>query len=524
MEAVWRNIAQFLGAKNKNLAPAILVVHVNIAVYSFCYWMNQPVLLFMNKALGADAITFGYLTSFFSLVQLIGGPIFGHVCDAHGARLALVVSQVGSALSYLLLGMSRSTTTLFLSRLPTVTMHAMHAAQTIAAVFSSESARAEALGRLSLSYAVGMILGGPFGGIISSWMLQRGFSEVEAYGCVALVAASVSAAAVPACFTFLPALHHQEDSPVSSNQKGVAVPPRRRACKSDSSSDSVIDTDIGSVDARASSIGGGGEDWGRDTTPEGAHGGGCSDRGSSSCRGEAAAAATADSCRSNPEGSMSPLGARGGVRVALRLGFAALHRSWEVFRRKELFPVLSFQLGVFLALGIYSSSVSLMIQERFALDSGSLGLFQSLSGVVAIVTNTFVVGFLTRRFLPDDVLWYGAGTAAASLLATSFATSLLWFLISSTLLACASSVVYTVASSVATNASATGDTGKVLGLAHAFRSAAGLVTPPISTALYQSYGFSTVVLTSAAATSLCLILSNVRSPNTKPTYTPGPRQ
>lgn len=68
---------------------------------------------------------FGYLQTTFALVQLCGGPIIGRFGDIFGSRAALVLSFAAAALSYSILGSASSVSMLFVSRFPSVFMHAM---------------------------------------------------------------------------------------------------------------------------------------------------------------------------------------------------------------------------------------------------------------------------------------------------------------------------------------------------------------------------------------------------------------
>ena len=80
---------------------------------------------YLSKKLGADPVVFGYLQTTFAVVQLCGGPIFGRFGDIFGSRAALVLSFAAAALSYSILGIASTVSMLFLSRLPSVFMHAM---------------------------------------------------------------------------------------------------------------------------------------------------------------------------------------------------------------------------------------------------------------------------------------------------------------------------------------------------------------------------------------------------------------
>lgn len=91
------------------------------------YQLNSVSVLFqyLSKKLGADPVVFGYLQTTFAVVQLCGGPIFGRFGDLFGSRAALVLSFAAAAVSYSILGLASTVSMLFLSRLPSVFMHAM---------------------------------------------------------------------------------------------------------------------------------------------------------------------------------------------------------------------------------------------------------------------------------------------------------------------------------------------------------------------------------------------------------------
>lgn len=86
-------------------------------------------------------MVFGYLKTAFSVLQLVGSPLIGRVCDAHGGRAALLLSQAGGFVGYMLLGFSTDVTILFLSQVPMGFMHAMHAGQALISDFSDDQSR-----------------------------------------------------------------------------------------------------------------------------------------------------------------------------------------------------------------------------------------------------------------------------------------------------------------------------------------------------------------------------------------------
>ncbi|EDO38586.1 predicted protein, partial [Nematostella vectensis] len=122
---------------------------------------------YLSKKLGADPMVFGYLQTTFAVVQLCGGPVYGRFGDLFGSKAALGLAFSASALSYGLLSVSTSVPMLFFSRLPSVFMHVMQGSQMIITDISSKEDRAGALGKLGVSYAVGMVVGPFLGGIMT---------------------------------------------------------------------------------------------------------------------------------------------------------------------------------------------------------------------------------------------------------------------------------------------------------------------------------------------------------------------
>ena len=70
-------------------------------------------------------MVFGYLQTTFAIVQLCGGPLFGRFGDVFGSRAALALAFISATVSYAVLGAATSVPMLFLSRLPSIFMHAM---------------------------------------------------------------------------------------------------------------------------------------------------------------------------------------------------------------------------------------------------------------------------------------------------------------------------------------------------------------------------------------------------------------
>eukprot|EP00195_Chlamydomonas_chlamydogama_P001003 CAMPEP_0202914444 /NCGR_PEP_ID=MMETSP1392-20130828/63103_1 /ASSEMBLY_ACC=CAM_ASM_000868 /TAXON_ID=225041 /ORGANISM="Chlamydomonas chlamydogama, Strain SAG 11-48b" /LENGTH=369 /DNA_ID=CAMNT_0049606089 /DNA_START=22 /DNA_END=1128 /DNA_ORIENTATION=- len=148
------------------------VIYANVALYSVCMMMQQPLLPYLTKQLGASTTQFAQLQTLFSAVQLVGGLLSGPFVDAYGGRALMVVSFAASAVSYALTASATSLSLLYLSRLPTVFQHTVLAARTIVTAATDDGQRATFLGYVGVSFGIGFGLGPALGGLLSDVSLQ----------------------------------------------------------------------------------------------------------------------------------------------------------------------------------------------------------------------------------------------------------------------------------------------------------------------------------------------------------------
>lgn len=198
----------------------ILATHINIFLYSTCFWIQTGTLPYLTKKLGVDPVSFGYLQTTFAVVQLAGGPLYGRFGDLYGGRAAMMLAFSSAAILYFILGMADSFLLLFLSRLPSIFMHAMQGGQMIVTDIAEDNQRASALGKLGLSYGIGMVIGPFIGGLVTKF-----FSEQKA----AFVACAGSVLSIYIVWLFTPEktkkvhLEGKSDSGVFSIKKILAL-------------------------------------------------------------------------------------------------------------------------------------------------------------------------------------------------------------------------------------------------------------------------------------------------------------
>jgi MFS transporter, DHA1 family, tetracycline resistance protein len=136
----------------------------------------------------------GLLFSAYPVCQLVAGPILGRLSDRYGRRPLLIFSQAGTALSFLILGLSRDFTVMFLARLLDGTSGGnILVAQAYVADVTKPEDRARGMGLIGMAFGLGFVLGPLLGGVLLSlpladdWRLRLPFLVAAGFSTVAWV-------------------------------------------------------------------------------------------------------------------------------------------------------------------------------------------------------------------------------------------------------------------------------------------------------------------------------------------------
>ncbi len=95
------------------LVPIFLIVFIGLLGFGIIL----PLLPLYAETLGASPFTIGVLIASYSLMQLVATPYLGALSDRIGRRPVLIISQVGTVVSFILLGVANSLPLLFLARI-----------------------------------------------------------------------------------------------------------------------------------------------------------------------------------------------------------------------------------------------------------------------------------------------------------------------------------------------------------------------------------------------------------------------
>jgi len=135
------------------------------------------------ESYGARPIQIGLLMSCYSLMQFLFVPVWGRLSDRLGRRPILLISISGSILSFTLLGLSRSLTMLFISRiLAGLSTANFSVAQAYVADMTSPEQRAKGMGLVGAAFGLGFVVGPFVGGELYSLQLAPPLSSLVPAG------------------------------------------------------------------------------------------------------------------------------------------------------------------------------------------------------------------------------------------------------------------------------------------------------------------------------------------------------
>jgi multidrug resistance protein len=168
----------------------LLIVFVTILIDFVGFSVLVPVLPLYAERLGAAPHQVGLILAFYALAQLVFLPAWGWVSDRVGRRPVLLVSLLGTAISFALLAHADTIPMIYLARvLGGFFAASIGTAQAVVTDVTSAKERAGGMGTIGAAFGMGMILGPVLGGTLATLHPKAPFYAVAALASVNLVVA-----------------------------------------------------------------------------------------------------------------------------------------------------------------------------------------------------------------------------------------------------------------------------------------------------------------------------------------------
>jgi MFS transporter, DHA1 family, tetracycline resistance protein len=179
---------------------SLLVIFLTIFVNLVGFGIIVPLLPFYAQTFGASPVVIGLLFASFSLAQLIAAPVLGNLSDTWGRRPVLILSLIGTALSFAMLAVAQSLAMLFAARIVDgLSGGNITTARAYIADVTTEDDRARAYGILGAAFGLGFIVGPALG---------AAFSQIS-YTAPIWAAAAITVIATALAFLWLPETVHR---------------------------------------------------------------------------------------------------------------------------------------------------------------------------------------------------------------------------------------------------------------------------------------------------------------------------
>src|SRR5438046_5402783 len=141
---------------NRNLLIIALIAMVNMLGYGIII----PILYAYSKKYGLTDFQNGLLFALFSICQFISTPIIGRLSDKYGRRPMLLLSIVGTAVSFFMMAFAPNALFLFISRaLDGLTAGNIPVAFAVISDSTEPQDRAKAFGLIGSAFSFGFVFG-----------------------------------------------------------------------------------------------------------------------------------------------------------------------------------------------------------------------------------------------------------------------------------------------------------------------------------------------------------------------------
>ena len=155
---------------DKLFTPPLIIILVTVFIDLIGFGMVIPILPFYANEFAATPRDIGFLTAIYSWMQFFFSPILGRLSDRYGRRPVLLISILGSAIGYYMIGAAETLFLVFAGRIISgITGGNISTAQAYIADVTTRENRTKGMGLFGAMFGLGFVLGPAVAGILSKY-------------------------------------------------------------------------------------------------------------------------------------------------------------------------------------------------------------------------------------------------------------------------------------------------------------------------------------------------------------------
>jgi len=165
------------GDRRRRLTLAVVFVTILIDFVGFSVLI--PVLPLFADRLGASSFQIGWIVALYGLAQLVFLPVWGWVSDRVGRRPVILVSLLGTAVSFAVLAAATTIPVVYAARALTGLFAAsIGAAQAVVTDLTRPAERASGMGMIGVAFGGSLVVGPAAGGALAALHEQAPFYAI----------------------------------------------------------------------------------------------------------------------------------------------------------------------------------------------------------------------------------------------------------------------------------------------------------------------------------------------------------
>ncbi len=140
----------------KKIMPIFVIVLIDLLGLTIII----PLMPLYATTFGASPLMIGLLGAIYPIMQFIGAPVLGRLSDQYGRKPILLISQIGTFVGFIMLGLAQALPMLFLARaIDGLSGANISTTQAVITDSTNERNRTQGLGLLGAAFGLGFVVG-----------------------------------------------------------------------------------------------------------------------------------------------------------------------------------------------------------------------------------------------------------------------------------------------------------------------------------------------------------------------------